>query len=69
MKIQAELLESLTEILQAGAGVCFLLESDHQVIRITDHKAIACRMTLSPLVDPQIENVVQEHLGQERRMH
>ncbi|MDA1052903.1 MAG: hypothetical protein O3C40_20825 [Planctomycetota bacterium] len=50
-----------------------MLKTDHEVIRrptqsvgARDHEAFAGRMTLSPLVDPQIENVVQEHVGQQR---
>ena len=46
MKIQAELPESLTESLQTGSCVRFMLETDHEVIRIADHNAIALRMSL-----------------------
>jgi hypothetical protein len=64
MKMQAKLLKTLTECLQTSSCVCFMLEANHKVIRITNHDAIARRMSLSPLVDPQIESVVQEHVGQ-----
>jgi hypothetical protein len=64
MKIQAKLLESLSECLQAGSCIRLMLKANHEVIRITNHNALTFRMTLSPLIDPQIENVVQEHIGQ-----
>ena len=62
VKIQAELLESLLECLQAYSCVCLMLKADHEVIRITNHNTITLRMTPSPLVDPQIKHVVQEHV-------
>ena len=66
MKMQAELLKTLTEGLQTGSCVCFMLEANHKVIRIANHNAVARRMALAPLVDPQIENVVQEHIRKQR---
>jgi hypothetical protein len=66
MKIEAELVESLTERRQASSCVCLMLETDHEVVRVSEDDTIACRMTLSPLVDPQIENVVQKHIRQQR---
>lgn len=52
MTIQAEFTEPLTE---------------HEVVRIADSNAIAYRMLRSPLVDPQIESVVQEYIRQQWR--
>ena len=66
MKIQTELPEPLTERLETGSRVRFILQADHEIIRLTDHDANACRMLPSPLFNPQIENVVQKHVGHQR---
>jgi len=46
-----------------------MLETDHKIIRIANCDAITLRMLLSPRVDPQIENVVQEHIRKQRRYY
>ena len=67
MKLQAKLLHPVSSSAARQArGVRFMLETDHEVVRIADHDAFALRMSLSPLVDPQIKHVVQEHVRKQR---
>ena len=44
MQFQVELAESLPQVFQEPPGVRFMLEADHEVIRIThdDHIAVRC---------------------------
>jgi len=62
VKVKAEAFETRRERLQAGSGIRFMFEAYHEVVRVTDHYTFACRMSLSPLVDPQIKHVVQEYI-------
>jgi hypothetical protein len=46
--------------------VYFLLESHDEVVSITDDRNSTARMPTTPLVNPEIESVVQEDVGEER---
>lgn len=67
MKIQAELPKSRSESLQARSRIEFMLEADHEVVRIANCDAISSGMHFSPLIDPPIENLVHEHVRKQRR--
>ncbi len=52
MQFQVELAESLPQLFQEPPGILFMLETDHEVIRVTYDDHIAARLRLSPLVGP-----------------
>ena len=60
MKRQAKLLQPFLQCVEACFCVHFRLESDHEIVRITHHDALPFTVTCSPLIDPQVEHVVQE---------
>src|SRR5918995_6727245 len=64
---QIELREPLAKTSPEPLGVPTMLESHHEVVRITHDDHLAARVTTSPLVDPQVKDVVQVHVRQERR--
>lgn len=48
-------------------GVDSLVEPDDDAIGVSDHHHIACGMATSPLMRPQIEDVVEVDVCQQRR--
>ncbi len=48
-------------------GIYSLVELDDDVIGVFDHHHIACGMATSPLMRPQIEDVVEVDVCQQRR--
>ncbi len=62
MQCQAELSKPLLQVHQTFSGVRFLSEANHKVVRITDDRDFASGL-LPPGHDPQVEDVVQEHVG------
>ena len=61
------LAESLPQFFQEPPGVRFMLEADHEVVRITHDDDIAVARRLSPLIGPQVKHVVQVEIGQQGR--
>ena len=49
------------------ARVCFVLKSEYEIIRVANDDDVAARMSFPPLLDPQIEDVVEVHIRKERR--
>src|ERR1700729_1522776 len=64
---QAELREPLAQRSPEPLGVTTMLKAHHEVIRITHDDHLAPCPAATPLVDPEIEDVVQVHVRQERR--
>jgi len=44
-------------------GVGLVLEADDGIIRIAQDDHIACRLSLSPAIGPEVEGVVQVDVG------
>jgi hypothetical protein len=63
---QAELGQPFLEGHRHLPCVYFLLESHDEVVSITDDRNSTARMSTTPLVNPEIENVVREDVGEER---
>src|SRR5438552_736221 len=67
VQLQAELRQPLAELGQEPLGLLPVLKPDDEVIRVPhdDHVAVGLRLPPSP--NPEVERVVQVHVGQERR--
>jgi len=64
---QTKLLQPRAKLAEQSQGIPASLESQHEVVGIADHDHVASRLTLSPLVHPKVEHVVQVDIGQQRR--
>jgi hypothetical protein len=61
---QAELGQPFLEVSQHLSRVGRVLEAHDEVVGIAHDRNPTARMPLTPLMDPEIEDVVQEDLGQ-----
>src|SRR5712671_587554 len=66
---QTKLSESLLQFSQTPFRFRLGLESDHEVVRPPDDDHIALSLRCSPVMNPQIQDIVKEHVGQERGNH
>jgi hypothetical protein len=62
MQFQAKLDETCAEFLQTRCRLALVLETYHEIIRITYHHDIAAAVTLPPPLDPKVKNIVQVHV-------
>jgi hypothetical protein len=67
MHFQTERLHSLFQSIQESFRVLFVLEAHHDVIGISDDHHVAMCMPSPPLVGPQVKDVVEVDIRQERR--
>ena len=67
MQLQPELLQSLPKLVYKPLGVGTQLKTHHSVVGIADDDHIAVGVLPSPPVDPQVINVVQIDVCQDRR--
>ncbi len=63
MEVQAKLPETVLHRSQTGPCIGFVLESQHEIVRIAYHYAVASGIMPAPVGDPQIEHIVQEDIG------
>ena len=73
MQFQAKLGEPRVEFLQTRDCFAVVLETDHEVVRrpplrggARHHHHIAAATVVPPLLDPQLEDIMQEHVRQQR---
>ncbi|SWL29380.1 Uncharacterised protein [Klebsiella pneumoniae] len=64
---ESELLQSALHGYTKALSVDSLVEPDDYVICVSDHDHIACGMAASPLMRPQIEDIVKVDVCQQRR--
>src|SRR5579863_2158383 len=69
VQLQPELLQAVFPFLEKPLRVSTIFESRDDVICITDDNHIARSMMLTPVPDPQIEDIVQVDVCQQRRGH
>jgi hypothetical protein len=67
MNLQTELSHSLFKSIQKLLRVLLVLEAHHDVIGVTHDNHVTVSMPTPPLVGPQVEDVVEVHICQERR--
>jgi hypothetical protein len=63
---QAKLAQPFGEGRQQVPCVVFVLASDHPVISVPNDHDLAVRLPLTLLMDPEIDDVVQEQIGEDR---
>ena len=69
MKLQTELGQALPEFFQESLGFRPVLETCHKIVGITDDNNFALRHFLAPGLHPQVENIVQVYIREQRRSH
>ena len=66
MKLEAELLEPLLQVAEEAFGVTAVLESHDEIVGIADDNHRSACVTISPLLCPKIEDVMQKHVRKDR---
>src|SRR5215472_16238501 len=69
MQFQAELRQPLSKLPEETFGFCPALEAHHQIVGVADDNYFAHRHFLAPGFYPQVENVMQVDVGEQRRSH
>jgi hypothetical protein len=67
MKFQRKAPHSFTELLLEPTRILLVLKTYNDVIGVSHDDNVSVRMPLPPLLYPQIEDVVQVHVGEQRR--
>src|SRR6478609_10838178 len=67
VKLQTELGEPVAQRGKEPVGVVTMLKPDGEVVSETHDNDVAARVVVSPPIDPQVEDVVQVHVGEQRR--
>ena len=66
MEQQAELGQPLLEVGHYPPGIARALEAHHEVVGIAHDRDPTASVPAAPLMDPEVEHVMQEDVGQER---
>ena len=66
MQLQSKLRQSLAEIFEELLGDSTMLKAQHGIISEAHDDHLAIGPLCSPFLDPQVEHVVQVHIGQQR---
>ena len=69
MKLERELLEPLSHRVPEAPRIGFVLEADDDIVGIAHDDDVAGGFSPSPLLGPEIEDVVQVDVGEQRRCH
>src|SRR6516162_3168231 len=67
MEAKVELAHARREVFKKPFRIVLMLEADNRVVRIADDDHVARRLALSPLTNPEIVDVVQVDVCEERR--
>jgi hypothetical protein len=62
MQGQAELRKAIPQVVQEPFGLVTMLEPQDEIVRVAYDDDVALCGSLSPLLDPQVEDVVEEHI-------
>src|SRR5438445_7620114 len=66
MHRQPELLHARAYLGQESLGIVLSLETDHAVVGVTNNNHVPAGVAVSPLLRPQVEDVMQVNVGQHR---
>jgi hypothetical protein len=69
MQAQREAFQPRSQIRQKPLGIGPMLEAGDEVVGIAHHDDVAPGMAVSPLPRPQVEDVMQVDVGEQRRDH
>ena len=64
MEFQREARQPFPEFPEEPLRLVTMLETDHQIVNIADNNDVAAGYFLAPHLDPQIEHIMQIHIGQ-----
>ena len=67
VKLQTELGEPAAKRGKEPVGVVTMSKPDGEIVRETHDNDVAARLVASPPIDPQVEDVMQVHIGEQRR--
>src|SRR5688572_20290756 len=67
MQLQGELLHSLPQLSEKPLGVILVLESNNEIIGPPRDDNLSTRRPFPPLLYPEVEDVVQVNIRQQRR--
>jgi hypothetical protein len=65
VQFEAELLEALLKFLEESFSLSAMLKPHDEVISVPDDYDIAPRVTLAPLLNPQVEDIMEVDIRQE----
>jgi len=66
MQFQPELRKSLSKVGQEPLCVILILEASGEIVREAHDDHVAARVAFPPPLDPQVEDVVQVHVSEQR---
>ena len=69
MKRQRELLQPVAHRLPEAASVALMLEADDGVVGVPDHDHVARGLAPSPALSPEIEDIMEVDVREQRRDH
>jgi hypothetical protein len=64
MELQRKARQPFPEFPEEPLRVVRMLESDHQIVSIADNNDVAAGYFLAPHLDPEIDHIMQIHIGQ-----
>ena len=67
VQLQGELREPVAEVAEELLGVTLMLEPDDEVVRPAHDHHVTARLTPPPLPGPPVQDVMEVHVGEERR--
>src|SRR5262249_6872046 len=62
---QAVLAEALRQDLQDALGIALVAKPNHEIVRVADEEGTLTQAWLHVPLDPEVQHVVQEHVGQQ----
>lgn len=65
-QLQTELRKSLPKLVLEAAGVTLVLESDDHIVREADDDHVACGVAVTPRLGPQVYDIMQVHVCEQR---
>src|ERR1700678_869903 len=69
MEFQRERRQPFLKLCQESLCIVTVLETNHQIVSVADDNNFAAGYFLAPHLDPQIEDIMQIHICQQRRDH
>ena len=69
MQFQTELRQTFSKLFEETLGFRPAFEAHHKIVGVADDNDLAPSHFLAPNFYPQIENVMQVHVGEQRRNH
>jgi hypothetical protein len=67
MQFQLEPRKSFAKLLQEPLRVAMMLEAKHEVVGVAHDDDVTMSIPPSPLLNPQVQRVMQTNVGQQRR--